>query len=304
MISRQTLYRAGEPFGEFCTRIDGLRLVLGAGGGGDNNSTSIQKMEPPDAVKPYLKPFMNQAANLAATPYQAYTGQRIAGFAPEQEAGMQLTAARALQGAPDINATRMNLTDTMSGAYMSPDSNPYLKQMADTALDSVQGRVNSTMRGTGGYGGSAHAETLARSLGDTAANIYGANYNNERTNQMRGMAFAPQMASMDYQDLGALAGVGDARQGMTQNVLTQKYDNWLEAKNYPYKQLDVMGNAIATTMGAGRTTTQTAPDPNKSSPVAGAIGGGLAGYGIAKGLEYSNPWAGAALGATAGLFLR
>ncbi len=267
-------------------------------GGGD--TTSVQKVEPPDAVKPYLTPFMNQAASLAGRPYQAYTGQRIAGFSPEQEAGMQLTAARALQGAPDINATRMNLTDTMSGAYMSPDSNPYLKQMADTALDSVQGRVNSTMRGTGGYGGSAHAETLARSLGDTAANIYGTNYNNERTNQMRGMAFAPQMASMDYQDLNALGQVGAQRQGMTQSILDQGYNNWLEAKNYPYQQLDVMGNAIRTTMGGGGTTTMTGPNPNQSSPIASALGGASIGYGLAPMFGTAGPL-GAGIGAAAGL---
>ena len=271
-----------------------------SGGGGGGDTTSVQKVEPPDAVKPYLKPFMNRAATLAGQPYQAYTGQRIAGFAPEQEAGMQLTAARALQGAPDINATRMNLTDTMSGAYMSPDSNPYLKQMADTALDSVQGRVNSTMRGTGGYGGSAHAETLARSLGDTAANIYGTNYTNERTNQMRGMAFAPQMAAMDYQDLNALGQVGAQRQGMTQSVLDQGYNNWLEAKNYPYQQLDVMGNAIRTTMGGGGTTTMTGPNPNQSSPIASALGGASIGYGLAPMLGAAGPL-GAGIGAAAGL---
>lgn len=275
-----------------------------SGGGGGGDTTSVQKVEPPDAVKPYLKPFMNQAVKLAGTPYQAYTGQRIAGFAPEQEAGMQLTAARALQGAPDINATRMNLTDTMSGAYMSPDSNPYLKQMADTALDSVQGRVNSTMRGTGGYGGSAHAETLARSLGDTAANIYGTNYNNERTNQMRGMAFAPQMAAMDYQDLSALGQVGAQRQGMNQSILDQGYNNWLEAKNYPYQQLDVMGNAIRTTMGGGGTTTMTGPNPNQSSPLGSAVGGAALGYGLA-GMAPA-AWGltgpvGAGIGAAAGL---
>lgn len=249
-----------------------------SGGGGSQNSTSVSKVEPPDAVKPYLDPFMRQAAQVAGQPYQAYGGQRIAGFAPEQEAGLQLTAQRALQGAPDINASRLNLTQTMNGAYMSPDSNPYLKQMADTALDQVQGRVNSTMRGTGGYGGSAHTETLARSLGDTAANIYGTNYNNERTNQMRGLAFAPQMANIDYQDLQALTGAGDARQQLNQQYLNQGYDNFLEAKNYPYQQLDVMGNAIRSTMGAGSTTSATGPNPNQSSPVASALGGGLAGY--------------------------
>lgn len=271
-----------------------------SGGGGGGDTTSVSKVEPPDAVKPYLDPFMRQAANLAGQPYQAYGGQRIAGFAPEQEAGLQLTAQRALQGAPDINASRLNLTQTMNGAYMSPDSNPYLKQMADTALDQVQGRVNSTMRGTGGYGGSAHTETLARSLGDTAANIYGTNYNNERTNQMRGMAFAPQMQNIDYQDLQALSGAGDARQQLSQQYLNQGYDNFLEAKNYPYQQLDVMGNAIRATMGAGGTTSTTGPNPNQSSPVASALGGAALGSSVGSMLGFAGPW-GAVAGGAAGL---
>ena len=129
---------------------DGRRLYFKGGG----STTSTSKVEPPDAVKPYLDPFMKQASQVAGQPYQAYTGQRLAGFSPEQEAAMRLTSQRALQGAPDINASRANLADTMNGAYMSPDSNPYLKQTVNTALNDVQGRVNSTMRGTGGYGGS------------------------------------------------------------------------------------------------------------------------------------------------------
>jgi len=271
-----------------------------SGGGGSGNSTNVSKVEPPDAVKPYLNPFMQQASAVAGQPYQAYGGQRIAGFSPEQEAGMQLTSARALQGAPDINATRSNLYETMSGAYLSPDSNPYMKQMADTALDQVQGRVNSTMRGTGGYGGSAHTETLARSLGDTAANMYGTNYANERTNQMRGMAFAPQMQNIDYQDMQALTGVGDARQALNQGVLNQGYENFLDAKNYPYQQLDVMGNAIRSTMGAGGTTTSTGPNPYQSSPVASALGGAATGYGLSSMLGFTGP-VGAGIGAAAGL---
>ena len=91
---------------------------------------------------------------------------------------------------------------------------------------------------------------------------------------------------------------------MNQSILDQGYNNWLEAKNYPYQQLDVMGNAIRTTMGGGGTTTMTGPNPNQSSPLGSAVGGAALGYGLA-GMAPA-AWGltgpvGAGIGAAAGL---
>lgn len=299
-FSKSKLYSLGEPIGDSCTRIEGERLILGGGGGGGGESTSIQKVEPPEAVKPYLGPFMEQAMKLYATPYKSYTGQRVADFTPVQQQAMQATIDRATQGNAGLNAANADLAKTMSGSYLSPESNPYLQQNVNTALDQVQGRVNSMMRGTGGYGGSAHTETLAKALGETASGMYGQNYENERTNMMRGLALAPSVAQTDYSDLQALSNVGDVQQERNQNLLNNQYENFLAQQQYPYQQLDMLGNSIRATMGAGGTTTSTMNNNYQSNRLASGLGGAATGAGLASALGMSTPW-GAGIGAVGGL---
>lgn len=190
-------------------------------------------------------------------------------------------------------------------------------------------------RNSGSFGNSGIAETqsdardvLSRNLGNISSNMrmqdYGQQaqlaesglnrdamlaetmntnklnqFNAERTNQMRGMAFAPQLAESDYRDAQALLGVGDVYRDYNQSKLNQGYDQWQSEQNYPYQQLDVLANGIRTSMGGGGTMVSSAPNAYTSSPVAGAIGGGIAGYGAGQELGF-NPWLGAAGGGLLG----
>jgi len=115
-------------------------------------------------------------------------------------------------------------------------------------------------------------------------------FNTERTNQMRGMAFAPQFAETDYRDAQALLGVGDIYRDQSQQGLNFDYDQWQQGQNYPYQQLDVLANALRTSMGGGGTTITSAPNAYASNTTANMIGGGLAGYGAMSGLanDYQN----------------
>jgi hypothetical protein len=116
------------------------------------------------------------------------------------------------------------------------------------------------------------------------------------------MTLAPQMANLDYQDAQALLGVGDIRRGYSQDILNQNYGNWLDAQQYPYKQLDVLGNALRASVGGGSTITTSGPNPYQASPAAGMLGGGLLGYGLASNYGGTTvpPWMGAAGGALLG----
>jgi hypothetical protein len=183
---------------------------------------------------------------------------------------------------------------------MSPDSNPWLKQNVNQALNDVQGRVNTQFNKPGAWGGTAHQELLTRNLGDTASQLYGANYSNERTNQLRAAAFAPQLAAADYNDAEQLLSVGDAYRGYEQDLLNQSYQDWLDQQQYPNRQLDILGSAISTGSGGYQSTTSAAT-PYQSSPLAGALGGGLLGAGAAQAFG-QNPWLGGAAGAGLGLW--
>ena len=293
---------------DYCEYSDGPqsyvsagRRVLCKGGGGSSaptTTTTISKSEPPAFVQPWSVNLMERGAALSQTPYTPYTGQKLADQAPETALGLDQTAQRAMNGSPLMRATQQNQLDTVNGSYMNPDSNPYLKANVDRALGDVQTRVNSQFNNAN-YGSTAHQETLARSLGDQANQLYGANYQNERLAQQRAAMFAPQLAQQDYADAQALLGVGDARRALSQEQLNQQLADWTEAQQDPYKKLDTLASTIATASGGYANSSSSAPNPYQTSPVAGMIGGGLAGYGLGSAAGI-NPYMGAAGGALLG----
>ncbi len=268
---------------------------MGGKSGGKQKTT--QKMEPWKGVQPFLTSYLNNAWQIASQPYEAFQGQRIAGLSPEQQMGMNMTTSRALNGSPVMNAAQANLTDALSGRYMSPDSNPWLKRNVDTALGQAGSAINSQFNRPGAFGSSAHEGVMANQFGNIASQMYGQNYDQERTRQMQANMFAPQAAAADYADAQALMGVGNINREMTQSLIDQDYADWQEAQQYPYMQSDFMKNAVLAGQGAG--SSSTSKTSGGSSGLANALGYGAAGYGLANsilGMGGANA-AGAALGA-------
>lgn len=263
------------------------------GGGGGGQTQTVQKADPWTGVQPYLKDYLSQGQSQYNTPFKFNGGTQISPFSPEQQYGLAMTTQRAIQGSPVMNAAQGNAFDTLTGQYMNPDSNPWLKGTVDQALNDVTGRINSQFNNNN-FGSSAHQELLSRSLGETAGNLYNQNYQQERARQQQMVGLSPTLAETDYRDAQALMGVGDARRGLAQDYLNQAntaYQNYL---NYPQSQLDAYGNVIRTGMGAGGTTTTTGNDGYSANPIAGALGGAATGFSV------GGPW-GALIGAGLGL---
>lgn len=253
--------------------MDSFTFYKGGGKGG-GSQTSTTTNTPWAGVQPYITDYLKQAQGQNQKPFDFNDGDQIAPFSPEQQYGLSMTTQRAINGSPVMNAAQGNAYNTLQGNFMSPDSNPWLKQNVDTALGDVQGRINSQF-GNNNFGGTAHQEGLTRDLGRTAAGMYGANYDQERSRQMSAMGMAPQMAESDYRDAQALLGVGDARQGLAQSYLDQANGLFGANNNYGQQQLDAYGRAVSIGMGAGGTSSTTSPNPNQRSGIADLIGVGL-----------------------------
>ena len=245
-----------------------------------SETTTTVKNELPAWAQPYSEGLMAKGAAVAERPYQAYTGNRIAGFSPEQLQGMQGTMTRATQGNAAVNAGQGMLEKTLKGDYLSPDSNPWFRQNVESAMGQVQGRLNNQFNNPGAFGSTAHQEVMNRGLGELASGMYGQNYANERANQMGAAGQALGYGAQDYNDLNAMLRVGDTTRQMSQDQLTQAYNDWLEQRNYPLQQLDILGNTIGMAVGNQGSTLSTAPNPNQSNPWATALGAGLTGYGL------------------------
>ncbi len=271
----------------------------GGGGGQQAATTSVTRNEPPAYIQPHAEQLMTRGGELSKTPYEGYTGTKIADLTPEHQAALSMTANRAIQGSPDINAARNNLTQTMSGQFMLPGANPFLDasmmqgagRMADAYATGTGAQMGAMGRNSGSFGNSGVQEMQSlnnRAFGDSLAKYlnegYGGNYQKERQNQMAGMLFAPQLAQTDYQDANALLGVGDIRRGFEQDKINQNQADWYAQKNDPYAKLNVLGSSIGQAMGAGGGTSSmsgTQPNPYRSNNTANMLGLGMSGLGLA-----------------------
>jgi len=90
--------------------------------------------------------------------------------------------------------------DTLSGKYLTPDSNPYLKNYVNDALGQAGSAFAGQYGGPAGQnlGNSGYQEALARGLGGVASGMYSNAYNAERGNQMAAIPFA---SSLPYANL-------------------------------------------------------------------------------------------------------
>lgn len=274
--------------------------MSGGGSSVPENTTQTTTKEIPGWAQPAAQNLLQRGTDLSYQPFTPYQGERIAGTTPEQINGLNSIAKRATYGSPEESAARQNYTDTMSGKYLSPSSNPWLKATVDQSLGDVQSRVNSQFGGNN-YGTTAHQETLTRNLSDAANQAYGQNYVNERNNQMKDSLLVGQYGNLDYNNADRLIGVGDTKRQEAQDKLNLQYQDWTSAQNQPYKQLDVLGNALGSSVhGSGSVTSQGYQySPYTSNPYAGAIGGGLAGYGLGNAIGEGDSMYGG-LGAAAG----
>jgi len=142
------------------------------------------------------------------------------------------------------------LAKTLGGAYLSPDTNPYIRAVTDAAqrpvTDAYQRatapQTDYNFANAGRYGSGAllgarsqNEQNLGRSLGDISTNIYGQNYANERARQdaaANQYAGLQQTAGSNYGQLynqgqtaaatAALAGLGLGGQNLTRDIASQQ----------------------------------------------------------------------------------
>jgi hypothetical protein len=221
----------------------------GGGGGGGGGGTTTTTQELPPELRGLATAYSNKAMELSNTPYQAYGGQRNADMNGMQLSGMQTTIDRAMNGSATMNNAEANLNQMMSAG-----PNPYLDSMVNQAMGKVGGQVNSQFGGSN-YGTTAHQQTLANSLGDTAAGMYGNAYASDQSNRLQAMQMAPTFGNAAYNDASQLMNVGQIYQDQAQKGLDVNYQNFQEQQNDPYKKLAAMSGVFGSNVGGSSTTT-------------------------------------------------
>lgn len=201
--------------------------------------TVTQKTEIPPWLEGITRENLARADAISNQPYQPYTGQLIAGFAPEQEAAFQYAAGGVGQTQPYFNAamnqtaaglnyqplsvapgqvdyqtvrgptvTAQNFLQGDVGAYM----NPYITNVENAALSRLEGATQQAVNRLGdqalaarAFGGSRQgiAEGVALGEASRSAGELSANLRSQGFNQAAALMQADQARALQADSLSA-----------------------------------------------------------------------------------------------------
>lgn len=245
--SRRQLEAFGEPLGDSVTRTKpGGRIYGGGGAPAAPEKTTVTQTSIPDYAKPYVERMLGKSEALANAPYQAYGGERIAGFDPLQEQAFQgvanlqpsqqlgtATQMAGMAGLGSLGAGQQyarNATDPFAmQAYMSPYmQNALAPQLREAEMRSnMQGQQNQAQAAQqGAFGGSRTAIVEAerqRNLGQLQGDIYGKGMQSAFDSARQAQQFGADLGLRGYgqglQAAGQLGQLGQSQFNQQKDIL-------------------------------------------------------------------------------------
>jgi hypothetical protein len=246
--SRRQLEYFGEPLGESVTRLKPGGRVYG--GGGSSPSTpekqTVEQTTIPEYAKPYVERMLGKTEALGNSPYQAYQGERIAGFTPMQQQAQQAAAnlgpARqvgvgsqmaGLAGLGAMGAGQQYAQQATNPFAMQAYMSPYIQnaldpQMREAARQSaIQGQQNQAQAvQQGAFGGSRSAIVEAerqRNLQNQMGDIYGKGMQTAFEQARQAQQFGSTLGLQGLQTAGQMAGtlgqLGQTQFGQQQQAI-------------------------------------------------------------------------------------
>lgn len=287
--SRRQLYAMGEPFGDSATRMEaGGRIVYGGGGGGGapepttqitesgptvTNTSGTSSTKLPGYINANTQDIVKKARAIGDTPYQAYTGQRVAEFTPDmltamermrnQQIAPQIGEATGLASLAGQRAMDYGQFQTGVQQYM----NPYMQNVVDIerrkaqeAADQQAAMLSGQAAKMGAFGGSGAAlqqralrRDTAQQLSDIQAQGLDRAYQSAvgQYNQgiSSGLAAAGQLGGLGQQQFGQetdliknLGTSGDIQRQRQQALLDVGYGDFVEGRDWAARQLGLQKN--------------------------------------------------------------
>ena len=268
--------------------------------GSKGTSTSTSTYSPPPQVQANYDFLANQAKSVAATPFQQYQGEMVAGLTPTQEAGIQnVNASAGLAqpyygaGAGYVQQAATPFGQQQLNQYMSPYINDVVSQtMANLGETNAQQQQqllgNAISQGAfgGDRAGIAQAE-LARqqnlATGQTLANVlqggYGqalGQFNADQTRALQAGSTLGQLGTgaqaAGLQGAQAQLGAGAQQQAVQQAQDVANQQQFQAAQAYPFQTTQFLGNMLLGIGGqSGGTALTSTPGPNIGSQILGGL---------------------------------
>lgn len=268
--------------------------------GSKGTSTTSSTYSPPASVQANYDYLANQAKSVAATPFQQYQGEMVAGLTPTQEAGIQnVNASAGLAqpyygaGAGYVQQAATPFGQQQLNQYMSP----YINSVANATMANLN-ETNAQQRqqllgnsiSQGAFGGDrsgiAQAE-LARqqnlASGQTMANLYQGGYgqalgqfNADQSRQLQAGStlgqFGTGAQTAALQGAQAQLGAGAQQQAVQQAQDVANQQQFQAAQAYPFQTTQYLGNLLLGIGGqSGGTSLTNSPGPNIGSQVLGGL---------------------------------
>lgn len=254
--------------------------------GSPKTQTVTSKSEPWNEAKPYYEGLYKSAVDaFGQTNKQSYQGDMWAGPTERQQQANNLMANNVWgTGASDL---RQLGSDTVSGRYMDPESNPWLKGSVESAAGDITRKytqevlpsMGSAAIRSGAYGGSRQgimeglaAGEYSREANEAAQNIYAQNYQAERDRQLNAGSLFNQANSLEMAQLQGLAGAGEQEQQWQQGQLAENYNRWQMDQAAPWAGIPEMLSVL--NGGNFQSTASTGPNPNYTNPMQTMMGMG------------------------------
>lgn len=292
---------------------------MGMGGGGSSapTSTTVQQNSVPPFLEDAYLEGINRARSVSEEQYTPFSGQRIAGFSPDQMQAQQMTQQGIGQFMPTYNAgvsATQSATTPFNASSLDAYMNPYKAQVTDEIsrlgnknfTDNLLPGINSQFTGGGMFGSSRNALQLGRAAENVQQDITGqqgqylsqgyqnamnAYQQDQGRNLQAGQALVGQAAQgqgIYGTDVNALNASGQAQQTLQQQGLDTGYNQFLEQQQYPQVQAQYFNNIVRGIPQAGLVQQQTQNYGGAGNQIGQALG--LAGtlYGAVNGAPKLN----------------
>lgn len=276
--------------------------MFGGNKKGATTTTTSNTTASPEAMAAY-RDILARATSTAATPYSAYTGDRVAGFTPDQMAAFDAT--RAAQGVANPYISEATGFARMGASPIDASAidryqNPYTSSVVDTTLADLarsnaiaQQQVTGNAALRGALGGSRVGVAQALTAGEQAraqapilANLRASGWDKalgaaqqDRNAAAAGASTFGNLGNLAqnaaYRDIGSLYGMGQQQQAYNQALLDVPYQQFMEQRAYPFQTtqwLSDIARGAGTAMGSSTTGTKTDPAPNPWNAILGAAG--------------------------------
>jgi hypothetical protein len=222
---------------------------------GSSDSTSSA---PWKGQQKYLRDVFSQAQDQFGDELGFFPGSTVGGRSAQglesEQAGLNMIRGQDFGG---LGAADQYSQDVLGGKYLSPDTNPWLKQMGDQgAQDITRHYMRATAPGASmasmGRGGSGAEmnrqfgaqQALGGELSQFYGNLYGQNYARERGAMGQAAGMQPQLAAARRADVGFGAGMGQSAENYEQRLLNDLIQRFEYGRDEPGMRLDRYSNII------------------------------------------------------------